>query len=100
MGRRLPAGPASKPKQIQDCVARVSQARVHFSRLKTSIVGAKIAIEQLCDFRGRARLLDLVQGSNNVLVEAAVSIWNLTHLRLPGLRVDLRCAHFLRSAWR
>jgi hypothetical protein len=53
-------------------------------------------IEQLGDFFSRARLLDPVQGSEDMIVETVFRIWNLAHLRFSGLKADLlKGAHFV-----
>jgi hypothetical protein len=53
-------------------------------------------IEQLGDFFSRARLLDPVQGSEDMIVETVFRIWNLAHLRFSGLKADLlNGAHFV-----
>jgi hypothetical protein len=62
--------------------------------LKRPISGTEVAIKQLGNFFSRARLLDLIQRSKDVFVEAAVRIWRVTHLRFSGLKVEmLRGAH-------
>lgn len=91
----LPARASFQPIQTEHVFAGVPQPGRNFSRLKRPISGTEVAIEQLCDFFSRARLLDLVQGSPYVFVEAAVRVWNLTLLRFAGLKLDLlRGAHF------
>ena len=78
----------------------VAQPGRNFSRLKRLFSRAKVAIEQLCDFFNRARLLDLVQGSEDMLVETVVLIWNLARLRFSGSKADLlEGAHFVCSVW-
>ena len=66
-----------------------------FSRLKRPIPGTQVAIKQLRDFLSCAWLPDLVQRSKDMLVEASVRIWNLTHFGLSDLKLGLlRAAHF------
>jgi len=73
------------PVQTQDLVIGIPQPGRNFSRLKRPISRTQVAIEQLCDFFNSAGLFDLVQRSKNVLVEAALRMWNLTHLGFSGL---------------
>jgi hypothetical protein len=60
-----------------------------FSRLKRPISRTKIAIKQLGNFFSRAWLPNLVQRSKEMVIEAAVRFWNLTHFRHSGLKVNL-----------
>jgi hypothetical protein len=53
-------------------VGGIPQPGRNFFSLKRPISWAEVAIEQLCDFFSRARFLDLVQRSQNVLVETVV----------------------------
>jgi hypothetical protein len=93
--RVLPARAISQPVQTEDVFLSVAQPGRNFSHLKRLISGAEVAIEQLCDFFSRGRLLDLVQGAQDMLVETVVRIWNLAHLRFSGLKAGLlNGAHF------
>ena len=93
--RALPARAISQPIQREHVFLGVAQPGRNFSRLKRLVSRAKVAIEQFCDFFNRARLLDLVQGSEDMLVETVFRIWNLAHLRFSGLKADLlKGAHF------
>jgi hypothetical protein len=93
--RALPAWTISQPIQTEHVVFGVAQPSRNFSHLKRLVSQAKVAIEQLCDFFSRARLLDLVQGSQDMLVETVVRIWNLAHLWFSGLKADLlKSTHF------
>jgi len=93
--RVLPAWAISQPIQTEDVFLGVAQPGRNFSHLKRLISGAEVAIEQLCDFFSRGRLLDLVQGAQDMLVETVVRIWNLAHLQFSGLKAGLlKGAHF------
>jgi hypothetical protein len=59
----------------------------------------EVAIEQLSDFFSRARLLDPVQRSKDMLLETAVRIGRLAHLRFSGRNVDLLRGAHLCSVW-
>src|SRR5258708_10892269 len=85
----LPARPIFQPIQAQHLFAGVPQPGRNFSFLKRPISGTEVAIEQLCDFFSRARLLDPVQRSKDMLVKTAVRIGRLLHLRFSGLKVEL-----------
>ncbi|HTW57708.1 MAG TPA: hypothetical protein VMD99_06255 [Terriglobales bacterium] len=91
----LSARAISKPIQTEDVFLGVTQPGRNSSHLKRLISGAEVAIEQLCDFFRRGRLFDLVQGSQDMLVETVVRIWNLAHSRFSGLNAGLlKGAHF------
>ncbi len=95
MARVLSARAISQPIQTEHVFLGVAQPGRNFPHLKRLISGAEVAIEQLCDFLSRARLLDLVQGSQNMLVETVTRVWNLAHLRFSLLTADLlKGAHF------
>jgi hypothetical protein len=81
----LPARTILQPIQTEHLVAGVSQPGRDFFRLKRPIPWAKVAIEQLCDFFSRARSLDLVQRSEDMLPKTVIRIWRLGHLRFSGL---------------
>ena len=86
----------SQPIQAEHVFPSVAQPGRNFSHLKRLVSRAEVAIEQLCDFLSRARLFDLVQGSQDMLVEMVVRIWNLAHLRFSVLKADLlKGAHFV-----
>jgi len=94
--RALPTRAISQPIQTEHVSLGVAQPGRNFSHLKRLISQAEVAIEQLCYFFSRARLLDLVQGSQDMLVEMVVRVWNLAHLRSSGLKADLlKGAHFV-----
>jgi hypothetical protein len=94
--RALPARAISQPIQGEHVFLGVAQPARNFSDLKRLVSGAEVAIEQLCEFFSRGRLFDLVQGSQEMLVETVVRIWNLAHLRFSGLKADLlKGAHFV-----
>jgi hypothetical protein len=59
----------------------------------------EVAIEQLSDFFSRARLLDPVQGSKDMLFETAVRIGRLAHLQFSSRNVDLLRSAHLCSVW-
>jgi hypothetical protein len=79
--RRLSARTVFEPIQIQDCIGSVSQPSVNFACLKWTIPRAKVAIEQFCNFFGRARPFDLVHRPNDVFVEPVVRPHDLALLR-------------------
>ncbi len=85
----LPARAVFQPVQAQHLLAGVPQPSRNLSFLKRPISGTEVAIEQLCDFFSRARLFDPVQRSKDMLIETAVRIGRLTHLRFSGLKVEL-----------
>lgn len=76
---RLSARTAFKPVQIEDCIARALQPCADFHDLKRPISRAKISVHQFRNFFSAAWLLDLVQGSSHVFVEA-IRTRNLAHL--------------------
>ena len=78
----LPPGAAFKPIQIQDLIAGIPQPSANFSYQKRAILGAEVAIHQLGYFLSRARLLDLVQRSPDLLVETGTWVRRLAHLLL------------------
>lgn len=77
----LSARTVFNPIQIEDSIASVPQPGLNFSSLKRVIPRPKVTIEQVCDFPGRARPLDLVQRANDVFVEPASLACDLAHLR-------------------
>src|SRR5207253_7712812 len=91
-----PAPAISQPIQTAHVFLGVAQPGRNIPHLKRLISRAEVAIEQLCEFFSRARLLDLVQGSEDMLVETVARLWNLAHLRSSGLKADiLKGAHFV-----
>jgi hypothetical protein len=92
--RALPARAISQPIQTDHVFLGVAQPGRNLFRLKRLISRAEVAIEQLCDLGSRGRPLDLVQGSQHMLVEVAFRMGNLAHLRFSGLKADLlKVAH-------
>src|SRR6266568_7395894 len=90
----LPARASFQPIQSQYLVTGALQPRRNFSGPKRPISWTKVAIEQLRDFLSRAWLPNLVQRSKDMVIEAAVCVWNLTRFRLSGLKGNLsRAAH-------
>ncbi len=55
------------------------RAVCNFLRPKRPLSRTKIAIEQLRNFFSRAWFPNLVQRSKDMVFEAAVRVWNLTH---------------------
>jgi hypothetical protein len=95
-----PARAILQPKQVQDVVFGVPQPGCDFSRLKRPVAGTKVAIQQLRDFFRCARLLDLVHGSKEVLVQATIIICYVTQLQRSGLNVDLLEGAHLRLLYK
>jgi hypothetical protein len=95
-----PARASFQPKQVQDLVFGVPQPACDFFRLKRPVAGTKVAIQQFRDFFRCARLLDLVQCSKDVLVQAAVWICDVTQLQFAGLNVDLLEGAHLRLPYK
>jgi len=93
--RALPMRAISQPIQTEHVFLGVAQPGRNFSHLKRLISRAEVAIHQICDFFSRARLLDLVQGSQDMLIETVVRTWNLAHLRFSGRADLLKGAHFV-----
>lgn len=92
--RELPAGTSFQPIQPQYLVTCVPQPGCNFSGLKRPLSRTKVTIEQLCNFFSRAWFSNLVQRSKDIAIEAAGRVWNLTHFRHSGLKVNLpRAAH-------
>jgi hypothetical protein len=70
----LPARAVFQPVQPQHLFAGIAQPSRNFSFLKRPVSGTEVAVEQLCDFFSRARLLDPVQRSEDMFVETAIRI--------------------------
>ena len=94
-GEALPTRAISQPIQTEHVFLGVAQPSGNLSHLKRLISWAEVTIEQLCDFFSCARLLDLVQGSPDMVVETVFRMWNLAHL-FSGSKADLLMgAHFV-----
>lgn len=90
----LPAWTSFQPVQNPYHFVRVPQPVRDYSRLEWVLSRIEVSIQQFRNFFGRAWLPDLVQRSKDVLIQAPVRFWRLTHLRLSRLRVDVWRAHF------
>jgi len=84
----LPARPGSQPEQTKDVIRGIPQPGRDFFGLKRLVFGAKLAIDQLCDFLSRAWLSDLVQRPPDVFIKA-IRIVGRAHLRSSGWETNL-----------
>jgi hypothetical protein len=80
----LPAGPNPQPIESQGFILGVPQPFQDFFCLECAIPSVQFMIEQLGNFFDRARFLDFVQSSRDVLVERASRIESLRHFTCPS----------------